>query len=143
MSYPYPYPGPISPENNPRVHPEYFQPSRFVISALSIGLTTLVTTSVDHNYVIGQRVRLLVPVYYGTFQINEEEAVVISIPASNEMVLDINSINYNAFIPNPAFGPTKPQILAIGDVNTGAINAQGRMNQAIAIPGSFINISPL
>lgn len=38
--------------------------------------------------------------------------------------------------------PTKAQILAIGDINSGSINAYGSKNVATGIPGSFINISP-
>jgi len=34
------------------------------------------------------------------------------------------------------------QILAIGDVNQGAINSLGRRNNGTFIPGSFIDISP-
>lgn len=143
MSYPFPFPGPIAPETNPRIHPEYFEPSQFDISDLVTGVTTLITTSVDHNYVIGQLVRVLIPRYYGSSRISGKEGYVIAIPAADQVEVDINSVLANPFIPNPAFGPTPPQIMAIGDINTGAINANGLQNQGTFIPGSFINISPL
>lgn len=134
-------PGPIAPENNPPIHPEYYLPSVFFISAISLGLTTTVTTSVNHNYVVGQSVRLLIPPTYGSYQLNELTAYVINIPAPNQVILNLNSTNSNAFIPNPLYGPIKPQIVAVGDINSGPISTNGR-NVQTYIAGSFINISP-
>ncbi len=218
MKFTFPPSGPVPPESNPPIEPQFYQPSRFDISNISLGFTTLVTTSIDHNYVIGQLVRLLVPVPFGSSQLNEVEGYVISIPSSTQVSLDINSIqNVNAFVPNPftatISGATKanpavltvsnpvytnnilitgvsgmtelnghiftiigqtastitinvdstsyttylgggnitvfplngavPQIVAVGDINTGQINSSGRTNNKTYIPGSFINISPL
>ncbi len=39
--------------------------------------------------------------------------------------------------------PLNSQILAIGNINSGNINASGNVNLGTFIPGSFINISPL
>lgn len=142
MSFPYPYKGPISPENNPQIDPDAFQPSRFVISALTRGATTLITTSVNHNYVVGQEVRVNIPQFYGTYQITGQQGYVTSIPQANQVVVSINSLNSNAFISSPTYGPTPPQIIAIGDINSGAINANGRSSLGTYIPGSYINISP-
>jgi hypothetical protein len=137
-----PFPGPIPPESNPPINPQYYMPSRFNISNISIGLSTVVTTSVNHNYVIGQEVRLLVPVFYGTFQISEQTGLVIAIPAADQVTVNINSVGYSAFIASPVYGPTPPQIISIGDVNSGPINSKGISLQGTAIPGSFVNISP-
>lgn len=138
-----PFPGPTAPENNPPINPQFYQPNVFFISNITVGSpTTTVTTSVDHNYVIGQIVRLLIPATYGSFQLNEQEGDVIAIPAANQVVLNINSQNVNSFIPNPAYGPTKPQIVPVGDFNSGQINSSGRIQNKTYIPGSFINISP-
>lgn len=135
--------GPTAPENNPPINPQYFQPSLFDISALVLGVNTLVTTSVNHNYVLGQNVRLLIPNTYGSIQINERQGIVIAIPAPNQVLVDINSIGADLFIAAPSYGPTKPQIAAIGDVNSGPINANGRKNNGTFISGSFLNISPI
>ena len=135
--------GPIAPENNPPINPQYYVPSLLDISALTLGPTTLVTTTVTHNYVVGQLVRLLISQLYGSFQLNEQEAYVIAIPAPNQVILNLNSLNANPFVANPTSGTTQPQIVAVGDVNTGNINAQGRFNNGTFIPGSFIDISPL
>lgn len=136
------FPGPTPPETNPPINPQYYLPSRFVISAIGLGITTIVTTSVNHNYVVGQQVRLIVPGVYGTYQINGQDGFVMSIPSANQIVVSINSVGYNPFIATPAYSRSQPQILAIGDGNTGPINASGRTATGTFIPGSFIDISP-
>lgn len=132
--------GPIPPYNNPPIEPGYYQPRYFYISNISIGSTTLVTTSVDHDYVVGQQCRLIIPKGYGCTQLNEMDGFVTSIPEANQVILTINSQNSNAFI--DANLRQKPKIVPIGDVNTGYINPTGRVTATTNIPGSFINISP-
>lgn len=140
MTFPYPYVGPIALYNNLPIEPQNYQPRFFFISDISLGQTTTVTTAVNHDYVIGQECRLIIPEVNGCFQLNEQTGIVISIPAANQVVLEINSaMNVDAFKTSTA--NTQPQILAIGDVNTGAINNMGRSNTSTFIPGSFINIS--
>lgn len=130
---------PIPPYQNLPIEPQFYQPSAFFISNVALGIMTTVTTSVDHNYVVGQLVRLLIPETYGSRGLNESQGYVVSIPASNQVLLNINSSNnVNPFVNSGQ--PTKPQILAIGDVNTGVTNT-GRSNNGTYIPGSFIDIS--
>ena len=136
-------PGPIAPESNPPINPQYYQPSVFFISEITLGPTTTVTTSVNHNYVIGQNVRLLIPQFWGAAQLNGQQGLVISIPSADEVILNIYSVGVDAFISSPIYGATKPQIIAIGDNNSGPINASGRFSTSTIIPGSFINISPI
>jgi len=132
------YPIPIY-QNLP-IEPQFYQPRMFFISDIALGQTTTITTTVDHDYVIGQECRLIIPPTFGTRELNNQTGFVIAIPASNQVTLDINSQGFNTFISSSA--TTQPQILAIGDVNTGEINTQGRINQITYINGSFINISP-
>ena len=137
-----PFPGPIAPESNPPINPQYYQPSVFYISAITLGNTTTVTTSVNHNYVIGQLFRLLIPPTYGSVQLNQQQGYVIGIPAADQVVVNINSTKANAFVASPTYGPTPPQIVAIGDQNSGQISSTGNVQINTYIPGSFINISP-
>lgn len=209
--------GPVAIYSNLPIEAQFYQPSRFEISALTTGVTTTVTTSTDHNYVIGQRVRLIIPQDYGCFQLNETDGIVISVPSTTQVTVEINSTDANSFIADPYtatitnitqaspavvtatnyFTPfdrvlitgvagmtelnnniytvvaatsssfslavnstaftaytgsgtaslfphqtTVPQILAIGDVNSGAINTNGRTQNQTYINGSFIDISP-
>lgn len=137
---------PIPAYANVPIDADFYQPSRFVISAITESLTTTITTSVDHNYVVGQQVRLVIPAPYGAYQLNGLQAMVLSIPATTQVVLNIDSRLFDAFISSPVFvtgqNLSVPQILAIGDNNSGQINSSGRSNLGTVIPGSFENISP-
>lgn len=135
-------PGPNALYNNPPIKPQYYSPREKRITALSTGASTVVTTATDNQFVIGQLVRLLIPTFYGSFQLNGLEGYVTAKPASNQVVININSTQANAFVPSPAYGPNPPQIIPIGDVNSGVINQGSNRNQTF-IDGSFINISPL
>ncbi len=132
--------GPIPAYNNPPIEPQNFKPSRFLITSIMLGKSTFVTTSVNLNYVIGQECRLIIPQGYGCRQLNEITGLVLSIPNPNEVELDINSLGGDPFI--AANLRQEPQILAIGDINTGATNRHGRNHLHTTIPGAFKNISP-
>lgn len=132
------YPTPLY--ANVPINAGYYQPSQFFISGITLGATTTVTTTVNHNYVVGQLVRLLIPFGFGSTQLNEQEAYVIAIPNSNQVTLNLSSIGVNPFI--SATFNTQPQIVAVGGINTGAINNDGNVSDLTYIPGSFINISP-
>lgn len=132
---------PIPAYQNLPIEAQYYKPSRFVISAITLGQTTIVTTTIDMNYVIGQLVRFIIPPSFGTRQLNEQEGYVIAIPASNQVEVDISSAFMDNFISSSA--TTQAQILAIGDVNSGVTNSNGRTQNGTFIPGSFINISPI
>lgn len=135
------FPGPTPPESNPPINPQYFSPKRYVISSVVLGITTEITTAVDNDYVIGQLVRVIIPYGYGTYQLNNQQGYVIGIISSNQVVLDINSQNYDNFNGSYTHNLTPPQIIAIGDVGNGTTNNMGRVLNATFIPGSFINIS--
>lgn len=131
---------PIPSYSNLPIEPQFYQPSRFVISNIALGQTTVVTTTTNMNYVIGQEIRLIIPPSFGSRQLNEQTGFVIAIPAANQVNLNINSSkNVDPFISSNA--TTKPQIIAIGDINCGVINSNGRVLNITNIPGSFINIS--
>lgn len=133
--------GPIAPYSNVPINAQFYQPSQFFISNVTLGTSTTVTTTVNHNYVVAQEVRLIIPPTNGCRQLNEATGYVTSIPAANQVIVSINSSqNVDAFKTSTA--KTQPQILAIGDVNFGFNNANGIMNEGTYIPGSFINISP-
>ena len=131
--------GPVPPYANVPIQPQYYSPRRFQISDVQIGITTIVTATANLNYVIGQLVRLLIPKGYGCTQLNEMLGYVLSLPALNEVEVNINSTLFNSYI--AANLPQVPQIIAVGDVNTGSTNAG--LPEQTYISGSFINISPI
>jgi hypothetical protein len=122
------------------IEADFYEPSRFVISDVTLGVTTIVTTSEDHNYVVGQECRLYIPPSFGCRQLNQVTGFVLNIPAANQVELDIYSLGGDAYIASNA--TTVAQILAIGDINNGETNSSGRTSNATTIPGAFINISP-
>ncbi len=135
--------GPLAPERNPPINPQYYEPSRFVIAAISEGINTIITTEIPHNYVVGQEIRLLIPVFWGAYQLNNQTGFVISIPSSTQVTVSIDSFGASPFSlasPSPLY-PQPPQIIAIGDINSGALN-QTRSNNGTYVPGSFRDISP-
>lgn len=141
--------GPVPAESNPAINPWYYKPSVFTIANIAKGATTLVTmnanttggTTVNPNYVVGQLVRFNMTFGYGMRQINKQQGYVISVPSTYVVEVDINSTDYNSFIPTPTGATTPSQIIAIGDINSGQINSTGRINNLTYIPGSFQDIS--
>jgi hypothetical protein len=73
---------------------------------------------------------------------NELSAYVTSVPSTTQVTLNIDSRFFTAFNPSPSFGPTRPQIVAIGDINGALPNSSGRVSLQTTISGSFQNISP-
>jgi hypothetical protein len=133
--------GPIAPENNPPIHPEFFKPREYNIASIVNGQTTLVTTTLSHDYVVGQLVRLLIAQPFGARQFNEQTAYIINIPSNTSMILALDSSSFDLFVPNPTLSTTQPQVVAVGDVNTGHINLSPKYTHP-DIPGSFRNTSP-
>lgn len=133
---------PIPAYQNVPIQPQFYQPSRFQISNVVLGQTTTVTTTTNMNYVIGNLIRLLIPPQFGCYELNEAKGYILSLPAANQVEIAIDSSrNVSTF--TSATVSNQPQIIAIGDINTGAQNANGRVNMNLNIPGSFLNISPI
>lgn len=135
------YPAPIY--QNVQIESNFYVPQRYVIDDITLGKTTTVITVDPHDYVVGQQVRFLIPANFGSYQLNDRSGYVISVPSPDQLVVDIDSSrNVNAFDVTATVTTASPQIIAIGDVNTGVINSAGRVSNGTFIPGSFINVSP-
>lgn len=136
--------GPVALFNNPPIEPQFFQPWRFEISAITFGRTTTVTLTIpaitELNYVVGQQVRFIIPPTFGCRQLNNQTGYILSINLPDQIVVDIDSRGGNPFIASSA--STKAQILAIGDINSGQISSTGVNIPLVTIPGAMINISP-
>ena len=132
---------PIPLYQNVPIQPQNYKPRRWVISAVTLGETTIVTATTDMDYKIGQEIRLLIPPSFGCIQLNGLTGFVLTIPVDDQVEVSINSSLADAFIVSTSLVQSA-EILAIGDVNTGHINKHGRDCQKTYIPGSFRNISP-
>lgn len=133
---------PIPAYQNLPIQPQFYQPRMYFISNITLGIQTTVTTTTNIDYVISQEVRLIIPPSFGCRQLNNQTGFVVLIPSSNQIVININSSeNVDPYIASSA--ATQAQILAIGDINNGGTNSQGRNNNITSPLGAFINISPL
>lgn len=115
------------------LYPFLYVPQDNVISAITLGATTTVATTMYHNFEIGQEIAFRIPPQWGTIQLNSLPNLVtpgspiygyvISVTDNWTFVVSINSTAYTAFNTNPSSpslpGLTYPQVLAVGDVNTG------------------------
>lgn len=122
------------------LYPALYVPGTSVISAITLGTTTTVVTTAPHNFVVGQEVAFRIPSIpgvsppaWGPTELNSLPNVlipgspiygyVISVTNSTTVVVNINSTGFTAFNVNYPFlsfpGRTSPQIVAVGDVNTG------------------------
>jgi hypothetical protein len=136
-----PISGPIAYLNNLPINPQWYSPRQQNILNITLGTSTTVTVTTNTEFVVGQNCRLLIPSPFGSKQLNGVQGNVISISSPTQIVLDIDSSrNVDPFI--QTISTTLPQIIPIGDVNQGAINAKGPFSLGTFIPGSFIDISP-
>lgn len=131
---------PIPAYSNVPIQPQFYQPNVFFISSITRGTTTLVTTTTDQNFVVGQLVRFIIPAPFGIRQLNEVQGYVIQIPTSTQVVVNINSTQMDPF--QTSTFTTRPQILPVGNIANGAQNSNGRKDNGTYPPGAFINVSP-
>lgn len=125
------------------IQEQFYVPQRYVIDDITLGQTTTVITDGNHDYVVGQQVRFLIPANFGSYQLNEVKGYVIAVPSPDQLEIDIDSSrNVDPFLTAATVTTASPQIIAIGDINSGVVNANGRRDNITFIPGSFINVSP-
>ena len=147
-------------------NPFLYAPGRSVIEGLTLAATTTVDTTAPHNFVVGQEVAFRIPSGWGTTELNSLPnstipgspiyGYVVSVTDSTTVVVNIDSSSYTAFDTNqsasPISGMQLPQIVAVGDVNTGGVaissgsklypppvvNGSNTINGP-AIQGAFVN----
>jgi hypothetical protein len=88
-----------------------------IISAITNANPAVVTTSIDHDYVDGSIVRLLVPLIFGMTQINGKKGK-ITVLSSTTFSIDINTIHFDSFsIPSPLPDAyTCAQVIPVGEI---------------------------
>lgn len=112
--------------------PWNYLPGVNVISAINTA-TSLITTTSNHNYVVGQEVAFRIPQTWGTTQLNSLPnnivpgspvyAYVTAVNSNTTFTVNTNMTGYTAFVPNQTVagtpGRTFAQVVAVGDVNSG------------------------
>jgi hypothetical protein len=148
------------------LYPFLYAPGVSNITAITRGTTTTVVTTAPHNCVVGQQVAFRIPELWGTVELNSlpneqlpgspKYGYVVSVTDSRTVVVSINSASYTAYDSNIAVsnvpGLTFPQMVAVGDVNSGGmeissgsvlypppqVNGVNTINGP-AIKGAFVN----
>jgi hypothetical protein len=119
------------------LYPFLYLPEDNVVSVITTGSTTTIKTTMYHNFEPGQEIAFRIPPFWGTTQLNSLPNNVIpgspvygyvtSVTDNWTFVCTINSSGFTAFTDNGTMtastlvGLTYPQVLAVGDVNTGGI----------------------
>jgi len=117
------------------LYPYLYFPGTSFISAITLGATTTVSTTDAHNFVVGQEVAFRIPQAWGPVQLNSLPntlvpgspvyGYVVSVTDYHTVVVNINSTAFTAFNVNQTVaslpGLSYPQIVAVGDVNTGGV----------------------
>ena len=146
----------VATTGTPRVkqvlYPYLYFPGTTFISAITTGTTTTIDTTDAHNFVVGQEVAFRVPSQWGMTQLNSLPnilvpgspiyAYVIAVTDYNTVIVNVDSSAYTAFSSNPTVasvpGLSYPQIVAVGDVNTGGVQVSA--NSALYPPPYFVPI---
>lgn len=97
-----------------------YQPEFFFLSAITQALQAVVTTTEDHDYVIGQTVKFIIPTICGMIQLNNKIGIVQSV-TSNTFTVNIDTLEFSPFSAAPASSPDQALILPIGDINGGFV----------------------
>lgn len=114
-------------------NPFLYAPGRSVVTAITLGTTTTIDTTAPHNMVVGQEVAFRIPTGWGTTELNSLPNATIpgspiygyvtTVTDANTVIVDIDSSSYTAFdsnqVASPISGMQLPQMVAVGDVNTG------------------------
>jgi len=124
------------------LYPYLYAPGVNIISAITTGSTTTIDTTSAHNFVVGQEVAIRMPqvqgvspTAWGDSRYNSlpnsltpgspQYGYVIAVTDYNTVVVNINSTGYTAYNSNipvaNVSGLSYPQIVAVGDVNTGGV----------------------
>jgi len=120
--------------------PYLYLPGQNVISALDLsGANVKVTTTTFHNYVLGQEIGFQIPAVWGSTQLNELPNnttpgspvyyYVSSIQSNTQFTCTALSAGVTALNTNqpaaPVAGQSFPQVVAVGDVNSGGFPYSG------------------
>lgn len=120
------------------LYPQLYAPGVAFLSAVTVsGTAASVTTTAPHNFSVGQMVAFRVPSSWGMIELNSLPNVLIpgapnygyvtAVGSSTTATVTVPSGTYTAFTTNVtvatalAGGLTFPQVLAVGDLNSGSL----------------------
>jgi hypothetical protein len=132
--------------------PYLYAPGVSFINSITLGSTTIITTTAPHNLSLGSEVAFRIPKLWGTVQLNSLNdprrpgsplyGYVMTVNSATSVTVKINSSYFTAYNSNIPImytsGLTHPQMLATGDINSGGNNYSG----GNLYPSPVVNGSP-
>ena len=122
------------------LYPNLYLPGVNFITALTLsGTNVSVTTTTNHNYVVGQEIAFRIPSVYGSSQLNSLPDNIIpgspiyyyvtAVTSNTAFTCTALSASVTAFNSNQPFssvpGLQLPQVVAVGDINSGGTPYSG------------------
>jgi hypothetical protein len=105
-----------------------YYPRRRYITNITQATQAVVTLSVTHGYLPGQKVKMIVPYVFGMIEMNNLYATIVAVnttlTSGNTITLDIDSTSFTAFVfptsgEYPAFTPA--QVVPVGENSAEAL----------------------
>lgn len=118
-------------------------PYKCNITAITQAANAVITTNVNHGWVVGNLVTFNIPAIYGMSQISGVTGLVLATTADT-ITTNIDTSNFDAFsIPTVSSLTVldNPEVLPAGGENTGYVSAD-ESKPALQIPGTFRNTYP-
>ena len=122
------------------LYPFLYEPGQNYISAITLsGTNVVITTTTNHNYVVGQEIAFRIPAAYGSTQLNSlpNNSIpgspvyyyVSSVGSNTQFTCTALSSGVTTFNSNQPIasvpGLQLPQVVAVGDVNSGGVAYSG------------------
>lgn len=102
-----------------------YQPAMRVIANITNAVIATITTTFDHQYIVGLKVRIDVPPSGGMIQANQLVGTILTIPTLTTFTIDIDTTTFDAFVlPSGNLPYQDSQVVPIGEINellTGAV----------------------
>lgn len=102
-----------------------FQRAMRIITNITNGFPALVTTSFDHQYAVGDIVRLDIPSFFGMPQANQLAGTILTIPTANSFTVTIDTTFFDTFaVPShtapgvKGFGYQYAQVVPFAEINS-------------------------
>lgn len=122
-----------------------YSPKVVDIQSITQAVNCLVTTAIDHTFVVGQQVQFFIPPQWGMRQLDGLKGYVLTIPAADQFTTNIDTSSFDAFITPtlPMYVVIDPaQVAGIGDQNSGTLSPGGIPANPNTIPGAYQNQPP-
>ena len=118
-------------------------PFKCNITAITQAQQAVITTAVNHGWVVGNLVQCVIPKEYGMRQLNGLTGIVLAI-TDDTITVNIDTLKFDAFAIPVVSSLTvldPPEVIPIGGDNTGYVTPD-ISDPALQIPGTFRNTYP-